>query len=106
MTLPQPVNPGYGGEYGQPVMPVSEWTPGVEEVQAVPYGPGVPSVSIVSEMGPGVRPVFFVGGLPLHLDPAWQAQQNAIQAGIAAQSAATLQAQGTNMGILLVTVLS
>ncbi len=88
MNMPPPVNPGYGMEYGQPVLPVHEWAPGVEVVQALPGVPGVPSVNIMSEMGPGVRPVFFVGGLPPHLDPAgWQAQQ-ALQAGFAAHATA------------------
>jgi hypothetical protein len=89
MSFPQPlpVNPGLGAEYGPAVMPVHEWYPGVEVVQAMPGDMGAAGVNVVHEMGPGVRPVYFEGGLPSHLDPAAQIRQQAEQhqAYVAAQ---------------------
>lgn len=91
--LPQPVNTGHGSEYGPPVMPVHEWYPGVEVVQAVQDDPRAASVNVVHEMGPGVRPVYFDGGLPVHLDPAAQFRQQAeqAQAYLAAQDQQAMQ---------------
>lgn len=74
-----PLTPGnFDGGNVPVVFPVTEWGPGVEAVQ---WSPELGSpVLLAHEYGPGVKPVFFVGGLPLHLDPAWQAQQAAMQA--------------------------
>jgi len=89
------MNAGHGPEYGPPVMPVHEWYPGVEVVQAVPEDPRAAGVNVVHEMGPGVRPVYFDGGLPLHLDPAAQIRQQAeqAQAYMAAQDQRAIQGQ-------------
>jgi hypothetical protein len=111
--LPQPVNAGYGSEYGPPVMPVHEWYPGVEVVQAVQDDPRAASVNVVHEMGPGVRPVYFDGGLPVHLDPAAQIRQQAEQAHAyqAAQNQRATQAaqqqaeQQTARAVMLLTIL-
>jgi hypothetical protein len=56
--MPTPVSPGHSdGGYGEPVLPVTEYGPGVEAVRSVPgYG----------------KPVYFVDGLPAEFDPAEQ----------------------------------
>ena len=87
MTMPQPVNAGFGPEYGPPVVIVHEWAPGVEVVQDIGPGFNAPGVNVVSEYAPGVRPVYFAGGLPPHLDPAWQANQQMMHAAAAQQAA-------------------
>jgi hypothetical protein len=73
MTYPAPVSPGnFDGGYAQAVFRMWEGGCGVEAVQAVPLGYGTP-VTMAHEMGPGVKPVFFVGGLPA--DPVLETQQ-------------------------------
>lgn len=91
MTMPQPVNVGFGPEYGPPVVVVHEWLPGVEVVQDVGPGFNAPGVNVVSEYAPGVRQVYFADGLPPyglppHLDPSWQVRQQE-QYAAAAQAA-------------------
>lgn len=73
-------------EGGQPVVIVHEWSPGVEVVQG--FGAdGAPLMTVLSESGPGVKPVFVTPGtLPLHLDPAAQAAQAAQHAAAAYQA--------------------
>jgi hypothetical protein len=80
------------------VYPVTEWAFGVEVVQAFAGGEFAEQVAIASEMGPGVRPVYFIGGVP---DPVRTAQEQAA----AAYQAGTAQGQGLTPQ-LLVTILS
>jgi len=84
MSEPPVVVPGYGPEAGPTVYPTHEWAPGVEVVQSGPAVEGAPvrGVSVVHEMGPGVRPVYFVNGLPE--DSIAQTQQRMLQAHLAA----------------------
>jgi hypothetical protein len=109
--LPQPVNAGYGSEYGSAVMPVHEWYPGVEVVQAMPDSWGATPVNIVHEMGPGVRPVYFEGGLPAHLDPAAVYRQHAEQAYAYAAAQALqstqlqVEQQAAHTAVMLLTIL-
>lgn len=67
----------------------------MEVVQAIQDDLRTSSVNVVHEMGPGVRPVYFDGGLPVHLDPAAQTHQQAeqAQAYLAAQDQQAMQLQ-------------
>jgi hypothetical protein len=111
MTNPTPVNPG-GWEGAQPVFAVPEWSPGVEVVQAFPGGEFAQQVNVVPEMGHGVRPVYFVGGLPP--DPVRQTQE---QMAMAYHAQQVQRAQAEQVGtvqpqpqppvqMLLITILS
>jgi hypothetical protein len=115
MTMPQPVNAGFGPEYGPPVVVVHEWAPGVEVVQDVGPGFNAPGVNVVSEYAPGVRPVYFANGLPPHLDPSSHIRQQeqyaaAVQAarqGVHESQLAANRAlvEATNQAAWLLTIL-